>query len=115
MMEWLWEDPNVRELIREWEDKGFAEAFARSFAEAFAKSFAETYAKGFAESFSEGFDRGRAAEARWVLHKMLVARSLAVTEDLRARIDREPDVARLESWLEAAATATTIGDVFRDG
>jgi hypothetical protein len=31
------------------------------------------------------------------------------------RIDGEPDVSRLESWLEAAVTASSIADVFRDG
>jgi hypothetical protein len=31
------------------------------------------------------------------------------------RIDGEPDVNRLEAWLEAAVTARAIGDVFRDG
>jgi hypothetical protein len=73
------QDPNVQELINEWEDKG------------------------------------RVKGARRLLHKVLAARSFAVTPDVRARIDREPDVARLESWIEAAVTAATIGDVFRDG
>jgi hypothetical protein len=73
------QDPNVQELVREWEDKG------------------------------------RAEEARVLLHKVLAARSFPVTPDVRARIDGEPDVARLEAWLEAAVTAGAIGDVFRDG
>ena len=73
------QDPNVQELIREWEDKG------------------------------------RAAEARLLLHTVLAARSFPVTEDVRARIDGESDVVRLEAWLEAAVTAPTIGDVFGDG
>jgi hypothetical protein len=34
---------------------------------------------------------------------------------VRARIDAELDGARLEAWLDAALTATTIGDVFHDG
>jgi hypothetical protein len=76
------QDPNVQELIREWEDKGRSE--------------------------------GRADEARSLLLKVLAARSLPVPPDVRARIDHEPDLARLESWLEAAVTATAIGDVFRD-
>jgi hypothetical protein len=78
-VESIMQDPNVQELISEWEDKG------------------------------------RAAEARLLLHKVLAARSFPVPPDVRARIDREPDVARLESWLEAAVTAAAIGDVFRDG
>jgi hypothetical protein len=63
----------------------------------------------------KGRAEGRALATRELLHKVLVARSLPVTEDVRTRIEREPDIARLESWLEAASTATTIGDVFRDG
>ena len=81
------QDPNVQELIREWEDKG--------------------HSKGLAE--------GLAKEARLLLVKVLVARSFPVTSDVRARIDGEPDVARLEAWLETAVTAGAIGDVFRDG
>jgi hypothetical protein len=81
------QDPSVQELIGEWEDKGRV----------------------------QGREQGRAAEARLLLHKVLAARSFPVSQDVRARIDGEPDVTRLESWLEAAVTATAIGDVFRDG
>jgi hypothetical protein len=77
------QDPNVQELISEWEDKGLA--------------------------------KGRAVEARLLLHKVLAARSFPVTSDVRARINGEPDVGRIEAWLEAAVTAASIGDVFRDG
>lgn len=82
-MESIIQDPNIQELVREWEDKGRVE--------------------------------GRAEEARALLLKVLALRSLPVTPDVRARIDGEPDVARLEAWLEAAVTASAIGDVFRDG
>lgn len=72
------QDPNVQELIREWEDNG------------------------------------RATEARRLLHAVLTVRSFPVTPDVRARIDGESDVARLEAWHKAAVTANAIGDVFRD-
>jgi len=78
-MESIIQDPNVQELIREWEDKG------------------------------------RATEARSMLLTVLAARSFPVTPDLRSRIDSEPDIDRVESWLKTAVTAKTIGDVFRDG
>jgi hypothetical protein len=63
----------------------------------------------------KGRDKGRAEEARLLLHRVLAARSFPVTPKIRARIDGESDVARLESWLEVAVTARAIGDVFRDG
>jgi hypothetical protein len=94
-VESIMQDPNVQELISEWEDKGRA--------------------KGLAKGLAKGRAEGRAAEARSLLRKVLAARSFPVTPDVRARIDGEPDVARLEAWLEAAVTASSIGDVFRDG
>jgi hypothetical protein len=90
-VEWLMQDSNVLELQREWEDKGRD--------------------KGLAEGRAEG----RAAEARSLLYKVLALRPLPVTPDVQARIDGESDVTRLEVWLEAAVTAGSIGDVFRDG
>jgi hypothetical protein len=86
-MESIIQDPNVQELIREWEDKG--------------------HAKGRAE--------GRAEEARANLYRVLALRSLPVTPDVRVRIDGEADIARIEAWHDAAVTAATIGDVFREG
>ena len=86
-VEWLMQDPNVQELRREWEGKGR----------------------------DKGVVEGRAAEARSLLRKVLALRSLPVTPDVQARIDGESDVASLEMWLEAAVTAGSIGDVFRDG
>ena len=90
-MEWLMQDPNVQELIREWEDKGLAKGRDKVLAE------------------------GRAEEARRLLYKVLAVRSFAVTAALRARIDGEADVARLEAWTESTVTAGSIDDVFRDG
>jgi hypothetical protein len=47
------------------------------------------------------------------LHKVLAARSFAVPPDVRARIDGESDLTRLESWIEAAVTAPSLDDLFR--
>lgn len=105
-VESLIQDPNVQELIREWEDKGHAKGRA----EGHAKGRTE----GRTEGRAEGRTEGRATEARLVLHKVLAARSFAVPQDVRARIDGESDVTRLESWIEAAVTAPSLGDVFRD-
>jgi hypothetical protein len=64
------------------------------------------------KTYAEGVMRSRVLGARWALHRVLAARSLPVTDDVRARIDRESDLARLESWLDAAATASTSDEVF---
>jgi hypothetical protein len=58
---------------------------------------------------------GRAEGAREHLFKLLTKRCFEVTPKVRARIDDEADVARLESWIEAAVSAATIDDVFRNG
>ena len=86
-MESLIQDPSIQELIAEWEDKGR----------------------------DKGRVEGRVEGLRVALYRVLSARSLQVTPDIQARIDREPDAAGLESWLDAAVTAGSIGDVFRDG
>jgi hypothetical protein len=75
------QDPDVQDLVHEWEAEEYAE--------------------------------DRAEQARRFLHKVLAARSFSVTAHLRKRIDYEPDLARLESWFEAAVTARSIDDVFR--
>jgi hypothetical protein len=85
-MESLIQDPNVQELVRELKDEGRV----------------------------EGRVEGRAEEARSLLYKVLALRSFPVTPDVRARIDGEPDVGRIEAWHDAAVTAPAIGDVFRD-
>jgi hypothetical protein len=106
-MESLIQDPNVQELIREWESEGLARGMAQG--------VAQGRAEGMAEGMAQGRDTGRAEEARTLLYKVLAVRAFAVTPDVRARIDGELDVARLEAWLEAAVTAGALGDVFRNG
>jgi hypothetical protein len=108
------QDPNVQDLIREWEDRGRAEGHVQGRAEGHVQGRAEGHVQGRAEGHVEGRVEGRAEEARRLLHKVLVARALPVLPDVRARIDSEPDLARLEAWIEAAVTAASIGDVFRD-
>ena len=66
------------------------------------------------ELIREWKDKGRAEEARRLLHKVLDARSFPVSSKVRACIDGEPDIARLEAWHDAAVTENSLGDVFRD-
>jgi hypothetical protein len=101
------QDPGLQALIREWQDEGRAEGRD--------EGRAEGRDEGRAEGRAEGLAEGQAREARSALYRVLAARSLPVTSDVRARIDSESDVERLESWLTTAATAVAISDVFRDG
>jgi hypothetical protein len=63
----------------------------------------------------EAYARGRVDEVRLAVHTVLAARSLPCSPDVRDRIDHEPRLSVLRSWLKAAVAAGSIGDVFRDG
>jgi hypothetical protein len=89
-MDSIVQDPNIQKLVSELEDKGRKEGHA------------------------EGRTEGRVEEARSSLHRVLAVRSLPVTPAVRARIDGEADLARLEAWHDAAVSAGTIDEVFRD-
>jgi len=104
-VESIMRDPNVQELVGEWEDKG--RALGRL--EGRVEGRIEGRMEGRIEGRMEGRIEARLESARSLLDKVLAARSFSVTPDIRVRIDREPDAARLEAWLEAAVTAATIG------
>jgi hypothetical protein len=61
----------------------------------------------------EGRDEGRLLEARAMLRRVLARRGLTLGPDDEARIDACTDVAALERWLDEAAIATSMADVFR--
>jgi predicted transposase YdaD len=67
-----------------------------------------------AEGRAEGKAEGRAEGKAEALLDVLAARSFKVTDELRARIAAESDVALIAAWLKKALTAGTIDDVFRD-
>ncbi|HEX4417345.1 MAG TPA: hypothetical protein VH165_05570 [Kofleriaceae bacterium] len=102
-VDWLIQDPNVQELIAEWEEKGVARGEARGLAQGLAKGLAEGRAKALLES------------AWSALYRVLELRSFPITSDIRARVDGELSVDRLTAWHDAAVTARTIDDVFRNG
>ncbi|MCB0927698.1 MAG: hypothetical protein KDB70_07235 [Mycobacterium sp.] len=53
----------------------------------------------------------RGGEARQLL-AVLAARGIAVSEDIRARIDGCADPDQLNTWLTKAATASALSEVF---
>ena len=60
----------------------------------------------------EHYGRGRAEEAANNILMVLSARGVTVPGDARDRITTCTDLDQLESWVERAATADTIDDVF---
>jgi hypothetical protein len=60
----------------------------------------------------EGEAKGKVEQARSALYEVILARSIQVDESVRARIDGETDLARLERWLKRAVTARSFSDVF---
>jgi len=71
-------------------------------------------AKGEAEAEAKAAARGEVEEARKVLVRVLTKRGFKLTAKLEARIGAEKDLLRLERWLDAAITATSLAKVFTD-
>lgn len=55
----------------------------------------------------------RLAGLRHSVLAVLAARGLSVSDDLRARVEATSDLARLDAWLLAAATASRADDAIR--
>jgi hypothetical protein len=61
-----------------------------------------------AEAKAEGRAEGKAEDVL----QLLEARSIAVGDEVRARIMACRDLARLEQWLLGAATVTAVDELF---
>jgi hypothetical protein len=62
----------------------------------------------------EAYLKGEAGEARRALVRVLTKRGFKLTTKIEARIGAEKDLLRLERWLDAAITATSLAKVFTD-
>jgi hypothetical protein len=69
----------------------------------------------FKDDFMDGLlAQGEAkGEARMLL-RILAARGLAVTDDMRQRIASCTDTTQLETWFDRAISATALTEVFGD-
>ena len=82
----------------------------------------DSWLEGFEEGRSLGICEGRSLGIyegrRLVFVKMLIAKLLAhgfsLNETLRARIEAEPDVERLKSWLVQAAGSASVEELLND-
>jgi len=61
---------------------------------------------------ARGEARGRAAGEAMALLRMLAARGFEVPAGVRDRVLACTDLAQLEAWVDKAATAASIDDVF---
>jgi hypothetical protein len=67
------------------------------------------------DDFIDGLlDQGRAEGEAKMLLRVLAARGLAVTDDVRERVVGCTDTGRLETWADRAVTASSITEVFSD-
>jgi hypothetical protein len=60
--------------------------------------------------FNKGHEKGRLAEARSALRRVLVRRSLALSPDQEARIEATEQLAQLERWHDQAVTAPSADE-----
>jgi hypothetical protein len=100
---------NDTDLTLSWAEERFAEVVRVRRVESL---FRDSWLEYQDEEWKEGWKQARTEEARWLLHKLLAARSFDVALEIRARIDDEVDRGRLESWIMAAVSAAAIGEVF---
>lgn len=77
----------------------------------FAKKY---YSQGRTEGRTEGHTEGRVEDAVSALLTVLRARGIAVPDAARERILAQKDTERLERWLERAAVATSLAEVWGD-
>jgi predicted transposase YdaD len=68
--------------------------------------------EGLAEGRVEGRVEGRAEGEADALLRVLAARGVEVPEDVHARIRACMDMGQLNTWLDRAAAATSITDLF---
>jgi hypothetical protein len=68
--------------------------------------------EGRIEGRSEGRSEGRIEEAARIVLRILAARGLAVSADVREQVLRCADTSQLEAWADRAATASSIEEIF---
>ncbi len=88
--------------------KGLTEGLSRGRTE----GLTEGRTRGRAEGRSEGLFEGRTKEAARAMLTVLRVRGLEVPDSVRERIMAQPDPERLERWLEKAAVASSVTEVF---
>jgi hypothetical protein len=91
----------------------FVDDAARAVLEDLMASSNYQYQSDFAKRYvAQGEVRGRAAGLREAIVHVLLARSLALSEVGRARLEGCDDIPTLTAWLERAATARSEAEVF---
>jgi hypothetical protein len=66
------------------------------------------------DAFVKGKAEGAAEAVREALLRVIAKRGFALSPEMKARIDAQTDLQRLERWLEIAVTAASVAEVFTD-
>jgi hypothetical protein len=99
----------TRTFFDDWRDEARAEGLAEGRAEGLATGHAEGRAEGHEQGRAEGETRGEAT----ALLAVLTAREVDVSDAAREEITSCTDTGQLATWIQRAATATSIDDVLR--
>ena len=86
--------------------------YAKRWVEAYPEAAADLIA-AVRQQAEQALRLERLAGLRHSVLAVLAARGLAVSDDLRARVEAASDLAVLDAWLLAAATATRADDAIR--
>ncbi len=89
------------------------ETLAKGVAEGRAKGVAEGRAKGVVEGMAKGVAEGELKAMAHAILRVLARRGVAVAAEQREHILGERDIARLETWLDAAVTCASTSELLR--
>jgi hypothetical protein len=106
-------DMAITDYRIEFFDRPLEEARAEGEARGRAEGEARGRAEGEARGRAEGEARGRAEGEAWSLLRVLAARGFDVPDDTRDQVMSCTDTTQLNQWLDKAATARTLTEVFR--
>ena len=69
--------------------------------------------KGRAEGLEKGREEGRLDSARQMTLRLLEER-FSVPEDIRKRVEKCTEVAKIDAWFDRAITAKSLDEVFAE-
>ena len=116
MLEYLAMSTTVREDLL-WRfgksDDPEVEARRQQILEVLLEASPKTQQRLIDKGIEEGVEKGRLAEARAALHRVLARRQLALSPDDEFRIEACSDLGTLERWHDQAVTAASASEALQ--